>query len=351
MADLRAAIIGYGLAGRVFHAPLIAATPGMEVAAIVTADPGRRSQAMLAHPGAEILDDADAVWARAGALDLVVVATANDAHVPLARVAIERRLAVVVDKPLAVDGDQAQALVDDARAARVALTVFQNRRWDAEQLLLATLLDEGTLGTVLRVESRLERWRPNANPEAWRERGGPQQGGGLLLDLGSHLVDQVLHRFGPAREVYAEIEHRRGLPADDDVFLALTHDGGVISHLYASAVAAAPGPRLRVFGSDAALLAPAVDTQEDRLAAGERPDTASDWGVEPEYARPRLIAGERSVPLSGPPGDWPAFYAGVRDALTGAAPLPVDPQDAVAALRVLDAARLSAAEGRVVALG
>ena len=351
MADLRVAIIGFGLAGRVFHAPLVAATPGLRVAAIVTADPGRRSQAVIAHPGVEILDAADAVWERADALDLVVVATANDAHVPLGRAAIEHRLPVVVDKPLAVDADQAQGLVDAARDAGVLLTVFQNRRWDAEQLLLGRVLADGALGTVLRCESRLERWRPDPDPGAWRERGGPQQGGGLLLDLGSHLVDQVLHRFGPARGVYAELEHRRGLPADDDVFLAITHAGGVISHLHASALAAAPGPRLRVLGSEAALLAPAVDTQEDRLRAGERPDTAADWGVEPEYARPRLIAGERSVPLSGPAGDWPAFYAGVRDALTDGAPPPVDPRDAVAALRVLDAARLSAAERRVVTLG
>jgi scyllo-inositol 2-dehydrogenase (NADP+) len=343
MTELRVAIIGFGLAGRVFHGPLITATPGMRVSAIVTADAVRRSQAFLAHPAAALLTTPQDLWARAAEIDLVVVATANDAHVGLA---------VVVDKPLAPDAAAAARLIAHAERAGVLLTVFHNRRWDADQLLLRRLLADGSLGTVQRCESRIDRWSADGDPAAWRRRTDPRQGGGLALDLASHLVDQVLQAFGPGATVYAEIAHRRDQPGDDDVFLALTHAGGVISHLYASGVAAAPGPRLRVLGSEAALVVSAGDTQEQRLHDGERPDTTPDWGMTPDYARPRLVVGERSVPLAGPAGDWPAFYRELGEALhqTPPTPPPVDPNDAVAALRVLDAARVSAAERRVITL-
>jgi scyllo-inositol 2-dehydrogenase (NADP+) len=349
VAGLRIAIVGFGLAGRVFHAPLITATPGLQLAAIVTADPERRSQAALAHPGAELLESAAQLWERAEAFDAVVIASPSGTHAALATAAIDHRLAVVVDKPLAADAAAAARVAAHAADARVMLTVFQNRRWDADQLILARLLAGGELGEVLRVESRLERWRPQA-AERWRDTATPAEGGGLLLDLGTHLVDQALWHFGPVRNVYAEVDRRRGAAAEDDAFLALTHRSGVICHLSASALAAAPGPRLRVLGREAALVVTRPDSQEDRLRAGERPDQVPDWGVEPPPARPRLVVGERSVPLQGPPGDWPAFYRALRAALAGEGPPPVDPVDAVAALAVLDAARVSAAERRVVEL-
>jgi predicted dehydrogenase len=350
MSERAVAIIGYGLAGRVFHAPLIAATPGLRVAAIVTSNPERRQQAQSDHPDARLFDTPEELWARAGELEAAVIATANDSHAPLATQAIERGLAVVVDKPLALSSGQAGELIAHARERGVLLTAFQNRRWDSDQLTLAKLIADGSLGTILRYESRFERWRPESRPEVWREASTPDQGGGLLLDLGSHLVDQALQHFGPAQTVYAEIANRRGTPADDDAFLALTHRSGTISHLHASALAAAPGPRLRVLGSEAALIVRELDSQEDRLRAGQRPDTTFDWGTEPEHARPRLIAGERSVPLTPERGAWQTFYALLEQALGGAGSVPVDPQDALTVLRVLEAARVSAAEQRVVVL-
>lgn len=344
------AIIGYGLAGRVFHAPLVAATPGLELAAIVSADPGRRRQAQGDHPEALLLATADELWQHAERLRAVVVATPNDAHAPLATRALDHGLAVVVDKPLALSSAQAQELIAHAERRQTLLTVFHNRRWDSDQLTLGRLLADGGLGTILRYESRFERWRPESHAEAWREASTSEQGGGLLLDLGSHLVDQALQHFGPVEQVYAEIASRRGAPADDDVFLALTHRSGVISHLRASALAAAPGPRLRVLGSEAALLVRELDTQEERLRAGQRPDTVADWGEEPEHARPRLIAGARSVPLKPEPGAWQRFYVLLEQALGGGGPPPVDPRDALQGLLVLEAARCSAAEHRLVQL-
>jgi scyllo-inositol 2-dehydrogenase (NADP+) len=250
---------------------------------------------------------------------------------------------VVVDKPLAVTAARAEQLVLHAQGAGVLLTVFQNRRWDSDHLTLRRLLDGGHLGDVLRYESRFERWRPSPKPGSWRETLSPVQGGGLLLDLGSHLVDQALTLFGPVSEVYAEVDARRGLAADDDVFIALRHTAGTISHLRASAVAAAPGPRLRVLGSEAAFVITTLDSQEDRLRAGDRPDTVADWGVEPEAHRGRLVTGDASVPVPGERGDWARFYALLATALRDGGPPPVDPGDAVAALRVLEDARRSAA--------
>jgi scyllo-inositol 2-dehydrogenase (NADP+) len=350
MSDKHVAIIGYGLAGRVFHAPLITATPGLRVAVIVTSNAERRQQASGDHPEAMLVDSPEGLWAQAAGLDAVVIATANAAHARLATEAIDHGLAVVVDKPLALNFTQADELIAHAAKRGVLLTVFQNRRWDSDQLTLVRLIGEGALGNVLRYESRFERWRPQARPGAWRERDTPTDGGGLLLDLGSHLVDQAVQHFGPVATVYAEIANRRGVPGDDDDFLALTHHSGVISHLHASALAAAPGPRLRVLGSEAALIVRELDSQEDRLRAGERPDTVSDWGAEPEHAHPRLIAGERSVPLTPERGAWQRFYALFERALSGQGPVPVDPRDATDVLRVLQAARLSAANRRLVTL-
>jgi predicted dehydrogenase len=342
VADLRVAIIGYGLSGRVFHAPLIAATPGLTVTSVVTASPERQAEVARDHPAARTLSSPDRLWERDDH-DLVVLATPNDTHLPLATAAIDHGLPVVVDKPLAVTAARAEQLVGRAQSAGVLLTVFQNRRWDADHLTLRRLLAGGHLGEVYRYESRFERWRPVPKAGSWRETLAPEQGGGLLLDLGSHLVDQALTLFGPVTEVYAEVDARRGLAAEDDVFIALRHVSGTISHLRASAVTAAPGPRLRVLGSEAGFVLTRLDSQEDRLRAGERPDTVPDWGEEPEAHRGRLVTGDASVPVPGERGDWPQFYALLAAAVRDGGPPPVDPLDAVAALHVLEHARSSAA--------
>jgi predicted dehydrogenase len=344
---VRVAIIGYGLAGRFFHAPLIAATEGLEVARVVTSDPVRRTQVVAEHPRAEVVRSVQELWS--GVLpELVVVASPNDSHAAIAWEAIEREIPVVVDKPLATTAADADGLVIRARDAGVLLTVFQNRRWDSDQLTLRRLIAEDALGSIVRYESRFERWRPDLDQAKWRENISPEEGGGVLLDLGSHLVDQALTLFGPVRTVYAEVDSRRGAAADDDVFIALRHERGTISHLYASAVTPSVGPRLRVQGTTAGFLVPALDPQEAALRNGVRPDAVADWGVPPEWERGRLVAGEQSVPVPPEPGDWPRFYALLRDALARGGPPPVDPVDAVETLRVLDATRAAARDRSIV---
>ena len=266
---LRGAIVGYGLAGSVFHAPLIAVDAGPRGRDDRDrAIPGAATQALRENPGARVVPSADEVWERADEHDFAVIAARNDAHVPLARRGLDAGLAVVVDKPLAPSAAEAAALVEHARAAGKLLTVFQNRRWDSDQRTLRRLLSEGELGDVLRYESRFERWRPELREQAWRESAGAAEGGGVLLDLGSHLVDQALQLFGPATHVYGEVDSRRGAAGDDDAFVALRHRAGTYSHLRASALAAAPGPRLRVLGTRGAYVVPEVDGQEDALRAG-----------------------------------------------------------------------------------
>jgi len=346
----RVALFGFGLAGRVFHAPLIAAEPGLELAVVVTGDDERRAQVAAAYPGAEVVDGADAVWERAGALDLVVVATPNRAHVPLARAALDAGLAVVVDKPLASDAAAARMLVEYAEAVGGLLTVFQNRRWDGDFLTLRKVLDAGRLGAVLRFESRFDRWRPDGGG-AWRETEAPSDGGGLLLDLGSHLADQAVQLFGPVARVYAELDVRRaGNAAEDDVFVALEHASGVRSHLAMSALVAQIPPRMRVLGDAGAFVKDGLDVQEAQLDAGMRPGEAG-WGEDPQTRWAMLGSDADAEPVPTLPGAYERFYAGVAAALRDGTAAPVDPWDAVGVLEILDAARRSSAQARVVELG
>jgi predicted dehydrogenase len=343
---IRTALIGFGLAGQAFHAPLIAAEPRLRLAAIVTSNAERQALARERYPAARIMARADEVFAAAGEFDLVVVATANRTHLPLAHAALEAGLAVVVDKPLAGRARDAADLVAAAERKGALLTVFHNRRWDNDFLTLRRLLDEGALGAVHRFESRFERWRPDVGA-GWRESAEAEDVGGVLYDLGSHLVDQALVLFGPAALVYAERSARRpGALVDDDVFIALTHASGVRSHLWMSLCCAAQGPRLRVLGGEAAYVKYGLDPQERALRDGEAP--SADWGDEDEAFWGELQAGDERRRVPSARGDYPAFYAGVARALIDGAAPPVDARDAVAGLAVIEAAARSAAGGVAV---
>lgn len=351
---LRVAIVGYGLAGSVFHAPLVAATPGLRVAAVVTRDAGRGTAARAAYPGVRIVPDADELFAAPEEIDLVVVAVPNVAHVPLARRAVAAGLPVVVDKPFATEPAAAAALLREAEAAGVLVTVFQNRRQDDDFRTLRAVLDGGALGRLVRFESRYDRYRPAVQQDRWREDADPAVGGGLLLDLGAHLVDQAVTLFGAPAAVYAEVDRvRPGAGVEDDVFVALLHPDGPRVHLWATMTARTPGPRFRVAGIGGTFTVHGLDPQEDQLKAGARPGDAG-WGVDPHGRRASLAADVGGVAVTAAvellPGAYERFYAGVRDAVRDGAPTPVDPWDAVLGLRILEAARWSAARGAVVPL-
>ncbi|MFF4830708.1 Gfo/Idh/MocA family oxidoreductase [Streptomyces sp. NPDC001315] len=350
---LRVGLIGYGLAGSVFHAPLIAATEGLALDTVVTSNPERQEQARAEFPDVRVAATSDELFDRADDLDLVVIASPNKTHVPLATAALKAGLPVVVDKPIAGTAAEARELAALAEERGLLLSVFQNRRWDNDFLTLRKLIDEGELGDVWRFESRFERWRPQPKG-GWRESGDPAEIGGLLYDLGSHVVDQALVLFGPATQVYAEADVRRpGAETDDDTFIALTHANGVRSHLYVSATTAQLGPRFRALGSQAGYVKYGLDPQEAALRDGERP--ASGWGTEPESLWGRVGSGESPLtgggtPVPTLPGDYPAYYAAVAKALTEGGPNPVTALEAAAALDVLEAARRSARDGVTVSL-
>jgi predicted dehydrogenase len=343
----RVALIGYGLAGSAFHAPFIETAPELSLAAIVTRDESRRELARARHPETELLDSANEIWGRAGDFDLVVVGAPARVHVPLATAAVEAGLPVVVEKPFAPTAGEGRALVKKTQERGVLLTVFQNRRWDGDFITLRKLVERGELGEVTRFESSFERWRPEVKPGSYAEE--DPAAGGVLFDLGTHLVDQALQLFGRVRSVFGEIDTRRPeTRADDDVFVALTHESGVRSHLWMSAAATQSAPRFRVLGMRAGYVKYGLDVQEDALVAGGRPDEP-DWGREPEEAWGVLGAGEDVRPVPTEPGAYQDFYRGLVASLRDGTPPPVDPQDAVSGLEVLEAARLSADEGRVVA--
>ena len=347
MADAapRVALVGYGSAGRGIHTPLLVAA-GVPPAVVVTANPERAAQAQADLPGVEVV--ADLASALASAPDLAVVASPSGVHAVNALACVDAGVPVVVDKPLAVRAAQARLVLDAAREAAVALTVFQNRRWDAENLTLGRLLAEGALGQIHRFERRWERWRP-APKDRWRENASADEGGGILLDLHPHLVDAAVHLFGPVAEVYAEVAAWT-TTAEDDAFVSLRHaarDGvAVRSHLSATSVAGAPGPRTRVLGSAGAYVVTRFESEASGFG-GVNDDVPGCTGW--------LVAGEQRRPVPTQPGGHGDFYPAVLaalalpDAAARQGAMPVDPRDAVHTLAVIDAARRSAAERVVLA--
>lgn len=335
---IRVGLVGYGGAGRGIHARLLREA-GIPVAAVVTRHRG--AQVREDWPDAAVVPDVAALLSLD--LDLVVVASPTGDHATHVAQALDAGAHVLVDKPLATSADEAAALVARAQGR---LTVFQNRRWDPEQLALGRLLDEGALGRVHRFERRWERFRPQPQ-DRWKE--NDPRGGGLLLDLGAHLVDSAVQLFGPATEVYAELAAIT-TPAVDDVFLALRHAGGVTSHLQAGGLVGAPGPRTRVLGDAGAYLVTSFEHEptpfevlDDAYEEGRRPGEPVHEGW--------LVTGAERRPVAAPAGGHHEIYPLVAAWACGEAEPPVDPADAVATARVLDAAVVSAAERRVVALG
>jgi predicted dehydrogenase len=345
---IRVGLAGYGLAGSVFHAPLIAATPGLSLSLVSTSSAERGAAARRDHPAAEVVPDADALIARAAELDLLVVATPNATHFALAGAALDAGLHVVVDKPFASTAAEGRALIAKAKKVNRVLTVFQNRRWDGDFLTIRRLVDAGTLGGIFRLESHFDRWRPE--PRAGWKNEGDAPGAGLVYDIGPHLIDQALILFGPAASVFAE--QRTVRPASrvvDDAYLVVTHRSGPSSHLVMSLVAAEAAPRFRLLGSRGAFTKFGLDVQEDSLRGGMRPGDPQ-WGVDPPDGWGRLANGSdvRRVPTER--GAYERYYPAVADAVRTGAPPPVDPADSVAGLAVIEAANRSATERRVITM-
>jgi scyllo-inositol 2-dehydrogenase (NADP+) len=336
-SPIRTGIIGFGLAGRVFHAPLISSNPDFSLDLISTGNAARQEQAAGLYPATTVVATPGELIARAGDLDLIVLASPAHSHREQGLSALHAGVAVVIDKPFAPTAHDAEILIEAARAAGRPLTVFQNRRWDGDFLTVEKLITAKALGTIERFESSYEVWSPK-RAARWQDTTTSANGAGVAFDLGSHVIDQALRLFGPVREVYAETSAvREGAVSEDDLFVALRHESGVKSHITLSRVAALSAPRFRVLGTEGAYLVDGIDGQEDALKAGVLP-TDGNYGITDSSQWGTLRSGPESAITTMPTerGDYPAFYAGVAAAIRGEAPMPVDPWDSLEVVRVIE---------------
>jgi len=330
---MRVGIAGYGLAGRVFHAPLLKGC-GYEVASILTSNPDRIAQAKSDFPQVQIFSELDAFLE--SDLDLVVIASSNVAHLPQTLAALERGIPTVVDKPMGRSVAEVKEMIALSEKKQILLTTFFNRRGDSDSLTIKKLLATGELGTPFRFDGRFERFRPERNLASWRENLSPEEGGGLLLDLQSHLISTALEYFGPAQVVSASVRSIRG-GADDDVTVVLRHDSGVDSYLAASAVSGAPGPRVRLLGTKGALVIDELDPQEDALRAGEIP-FGGVWS-KPMTNTAAIHKGGEVLPLESVSGNYAAFYTLVKAAIESGSAAPVSLGDALRVAEIIEEAR------------
>lgn len=340
MTALDVILAGYGYAGRTLHAPLLAAVPGLRLTGVVSSRP----EAVRADlPDVAVAPDLEAALVACPQARLVVIATPNHTHEPLALQALEAGCHVVVDKPVTLGADAARGLADRAAARGLVASAFHNRRWDGDFLALRKLLADGVVGTPAVLESRVDRFRPQVRPR-WREQPGP--GAGLWYDLGPHLVDQALLLFGRPQDITADIGAQRDAGAADDWFHVILRYGRLRVILHATTLAAAPGPRFAMHGDAGSWIKHGMDSQEAWLKAGARPGGPG-WGGPPEPAA--LTPGEAaSDPVPVAAGDWTAYYAAVRDAVLGRGADPVPMAEAAAVMAVIEAGLDSAASGRTV---
>ena len=330
---IRVGIVGYGLAGRYFHAPLLKGC-GFEVVAIATNNPERASQAVNDFPEVNIVTSTQALVAHQ--IDLVIVASANMAHKKDALTAINASIAVVIDKPMGRSFGETKEIIDAGAAAKVPVSTFFNRRWDSDALTIKRVLAGGELGVIHRMDSRFERFRPDINPESWRENMSAGDGGGQLLDLQPHLISTAIDWFGSAELITSSVRAVRG-GADDDSVLVLKHTNRVISYLSASAVVGAPGPRIRILGSKGALVIHDLDPQEELLRNGMYPKNGK-WSV-PTASRAFIHRGDEVEEIPGENGNYAIFYLAVAGAIKGENPWPIDNQDALLVAKLIDQAR------------
>ena len=348
--EIPVGLVGYGFAGQTFHAPVLAAVPGLKLAAVASGQPDK---VRADWPDAAVQPDVHALLAAHPEVQLVVVAAPNAAHFPVARAVLEAGRHVVVDKPFTLDAGEARELAALAKSQGKLISVYQNRRFDADFLTLIEVLAEGRIGRPVFFESHFDRYRPDVRVR-WREQKVP--GAGLWVDLGAHLMDQAVQLFGKPDSVQLDTAAlREGAQVEDYFHAVLRWDRGphapLRAVLHATTLAADPAPRYIVHGTRGSYVKYGVDPQEDALRTGARPG-GEGWGVDPDDGLLTLI-GDTGQPEPGSvptlAGDYTRYYAAIRDAIRGTGPNPVPPEQAVQLMELLDLGRRSAEEGRSLA--
>lgn len=347
--SIRTGVVGYGLAGRVFHAPFVQAVPQLELAAIVQRS---GNEAALAYPQAKCFRSFDDLLR--SDVELVVIATPNDQHVSMARAALEAGKHVVVDKPLAPSVPEAEQLQDLARKEQRLLIPFHNRRWDGDFLTLQSILQKNELGAPVSLHSRFDRYRPLVREGSWKEAGGDANG--ILMDLGPHVIDQAFALFGEPETLTASVRRERAGTETDDAFELTLSYGRLQVHLGATLLALEAGPRYAAHGTRGSYVKFGVDPQEPAIVGGASvpalesntpwlPEGVSQWGtltLAPDPAQPKQFT---RVTVPTRPGDYRGFYLNVAAAILGEAAPAVTPQDAIRVARTIALARESSRRG------
>ncbi len=339
---IRTGVIGYGLGGLAFHAPLVDAVPELELAGIAT------SRAELVHeryPGMAVTS-AEAMIADP-AIELIVISTPNDSHFPLAEAALNAGKHVVIDKPFTITVEDGERLIALAKEKGRVLSAFHNRRWDGDFLTVQKLLASGRLGDVRLAEFRWDRFRPEVTA-LWRDQ--PDAGSGMLADLGPHLIDQALVLFGMPEALHADIAVQRDNARTDDYFVVTLHYGRKRVVCSASRLIVSPSPRFALHGTQANFIKYGLDPQEPMMKAGGSANDSA-YGVEDaaNYGVLNLPDGTRET-VASERGDYRRYYSGVARAITEGGAPPVTAEDAVTGLRLMELARVSAREGRRISL-
>lgn len=345
----RVGLIGFGMAGQSFHAPIIRAVPGLELACILER---HGSLAQQKYPDVRIARTLEDLLADEK-IQLCVIATPNASHFDLAQRCLLAGRDVVVDKPFAANSSDAAYLVELAEKNGRLLTVYQNRRLDGDFLTVRKLLAAGTLGRIVAYTSHYDRFRPALKENAWRERPGP--GNGILFDLGPHLVDHALVLFGTPLAISADVFSEREGSEVDDAFDVRFEYPEIHAHLRASMMACAPGPRFVLHGTKGSFVKYGIDPQEGILRSGDPPigqDWGPQWGEEPEseWGTLTLASGDSSATekIRTEAGDYRLFYENVRDAITEGKPLAVPPRDALRTTRAIELIQQSSRQRRTI---
>ncbi len=353
MSDIGVAVIGFGLAGRVFHAPFVNAVPGLKLEAIVQR---RGDEAAKAYPSARILRSVEEALADP-AIQLIVVGTPNETHFDLAKQAIQAGKHVVIDKPFAATSAQARELIELAASRNLVVAPFHNRRWDGDFLTVRKLIDQKAVGRLVTFESHFDRFRPLPREATWKEAGNPANG--MLFDLAPHLVDQVLALFGSPKAITASVRKDRDSTDIEDAFDITLHYDRLLAHCRASMLACDAAPRFLLHGTHGSFKKYGLDPQEPALVAGAKvppvgdpkpwlAEAESEWGtltIAPDPADPSTLT---RTPIRTELGDYRGYYANVRDAINGKAPLVVQAEDGYRVIRLLEMARESSSEGRTL---
>lgn len=341
MDRISVGLIGYGLAGSVFHAPLVLAEPHMRLAKVVTS---RREQVASDLPGVNVVESAEDLFADPE-IELVIVASPNTTHVPYARAALHAGKHVVIDKPFAPTLGEADALIALAEEKNRLLSVFHNRRWDDGFLTAHHCIDQGLVGTLAHYEVHFDRFRP-AIKQGWREQ--PLKGSGLLYDLGSHLIDQALVLFGLPKTITADVITQRPQAVMDDYFHLILDYGRLRAILHAATLVCRPGPHIILHGDAGSYSKHGLDPQETALKAGQRP-TKPGWAPTTQHGTLTRADGTETT-LETLPGRYEAYYAGIAASIRDGTPPPVTGGEARNVMLVVEAAIRSAAERRTVAV-